>query len=80
MGGVQAALLARAGVTAPASCLDGKTGFFENYFGENLTEEQGNVLLDTETWAFAQTSIKLFPNCRYSHSFDPIGPRTSKTV
>lgn len=69
MGGVQAALLAHAGVTAPASCLDGKTGFFENYFGENLTKEQCNVLLDTETWAFAQTSIKLFPSCRYSHPF-----------
>ncbi|WP_428911722.1 MmgE/PrpD family protein [Niallia sp. Krafla_26] len=69
MGGVQAALLAHAGITAPASCLDGKTGFFRNYLGENLTEEHHSVLLNTETWAFSHTSIKLFPSCRYSHPF-----------
>ncbi|MEH7276611.1 MmgE/PrpD family protein [Neobacillus vireti] len=69
MGGVQAAFLAREGVTAPASCLDGKTGLFLNYFGINLNEKQRSVLLDTETWAFSDTSIKLFPSCRYSHSF-----------
>ncbi|WP_338472322.1 MmgE/PrpD family protein [Niallia sp. XMNu-256] len=69
MGGVQAALLASKGVTAPASCLDGKTGFFKNYLGENLSEAQRNAFLDTGTWAFAHTSIKLFPSCRYSHPF-----------
>ncbi|MBT2737250.1 MmgE/PrpD family protein [Bacillus sp. ISL-7] len=67
MGGVQAALLAREGVTAPASCLDGKTGLFLNYFGKNLNEKQRSVLLNSETWAFSDTSIKLYPSCRYSH-------------
>ncbi|WP_419888249.1 MmgE/PrpD family protein [Neobacillus niacini] len=69
MGGVQAAFLAREGVTAPASCLDGKTGLFPNYFGENLNEKQRGVLLDTVTWAFSDTSIKLYPSCRYSHPY-----------
>ena len=69
MGGVQAAFLAREGVSAPASCLDGKTGLFLNYFGKNLNEKQRSVLLDTETWAFSDTSIKLYPSCRYSHPF-----------
>ncbi|KGM44586.1 MmgE/PrpD family protein [Neobacillus niacini] len=69
MGGVQAAFLAREGVTAPASCLDGKTGLFPNYFGGNLNENQRGVLLDTVTWAFSDTSIKLYPSCRYSHPY-----------
>ncbi len=69
MGGVQAAFLAREGVTAPASSLDGKTGLFRNYFGENLSDGQRKILLDTETWAFSDTSIKLFPSCRYSHPY-----------
>lgn len=69
MGGVQAALLASQGVTAPSSSMDGPTGFFRIYFGQNLAESQQSILLDTETWAFADTSIKLFPSCRYSHPF-----------
>lgn len=69
MGGIQAAFLAREGVSAPTSCMDGKTGLFINYFGENLNEKQRSVLLETETWAFSDTSIKLYPSCRYSHPF-----------
>ncbi|KKK39147.1 hypothetical protein WQ57_05070 [Mesobacillus campisalis] len=69
MGGVQAAFLAKEGVTAPASCLDGKAGLFQNYFGKNLNEKQRGVLLDDETWAFSDTCIKLYPSCRYSHPF-----------
>ena len=69
MGGVQAVLLAREGVTAPASSLDGPTGFFPVYFGENLNEGARNLLLDSESWVFPETSIKLFPSCRYSHPF-----------
>ena len=69
MGGVQAALLAREGVTAPESSLDGATGFFPIYFGKNLTGHQRHILLDSESWVFSDTSIKLFPSCRYSHPF-----------
>lgn len=69
MGGVQAAFLAREGVSAPASCIDGKTGLFINYFGDNLNEKQLSILLKTETWAFSDTSIKLYPSCRYSHPY-----------
>ncbi|MDQ0257121.1 2-methylcitrate dehydratase PrpD [Evansella vedderi] len=69
MGGVQAAFLARGGVTAPLSSLDGKTGLFPIYFGKNLSDTQRNILLNTETWAFSSTSIKLYPSCRYSHSY-----------
>lgn len=69
MGGVQAAFLAREGVTAPASSLDGPTGFFPVYFGNNLAVDQRRLLLDSESWIFSDTSIKLFPSCRYSHPF-----------
>lgn len=69
MGGVQAALLAKEGMTAPASSLDGKTGFFRIYLEKNLDDRQQKQLLDTEHWAFADTSIKLFPSCRYSHPY-----------
>ncbi|WKA56965.1 MmgE/PrpD family protein [Planococcus shenhongbingii] len=69
MGGVQAALLASQGVTAPASSLDGPTGFFPIYFGQNLDVHQREILLDTDSWTFSDTSIKLFPSCRYSHPF-----------
>ncbi|EKN65337.1 hypothetical protein BABA_20681 [Neobacillus bataviensis LMG 21833] len=69
MGGVQAAFLAREGVSAPESSMDGKTGLFRNYFGENLSEDQRKILLDTESWAFSDTAIKLFPSCRYSHPY-----------
>lgn len=69
MGGVQAAFLAREGVTAPSSSLDGPTGFFPVYFGKNLSEGSRKLLLDSESWMFSDTSIKLFPSCRYSHPF-----------
>ncbi len=69
MGGVQAAFLAREGVTAPTSSMDGKTGLFQNYFGKNLNDRQLKILLDSESWAFSDTSIKLLPSCRYSHPY-----------
>lgn len=69
MGGVQAAFLAREGVTAPSSSLDGPTGFFPVYFGKNLSDASRKLLLDSESWTFSDTSIKLFPSCRYSHPF-----------
>ena len=69
MGGVQAALLARQGVTSPATSLDGKTGLFQIYFGKNLNEDQQNIILNAEKWAFVDTSIKLFPSCRFSHPY-----------
>jgi 2-methylcitrate dehydratase PrpD len=69
MGGVQAALLARAGITAPASCLDGEAGLFRIYLGADLDEDRRSSLLRTEPWAYAATQIKLYPCCRYSHPY-----------
>lgn len=69
MGGVQAALLAKEGVTAPYSSLDGKKGFFQIYFGKSLSDYQRNILLHLKKWAFLDTSIKLFPSCRFSHPY-----------
>lgn len=69
MGGVQAALLAREGVSAPESSMDGKTGLFQVYFDKSLSKNERAILLNGESWAFLDTSIKLFPCCRYSHSY-----------
>lgn len=69
LGGVQAALLAKQGVTAPKSTLDGKAGLFQIYFNKNLKDTQRESLLDPNTWAFMNTSIKFFPSCRYSHPY-----------
>lgn len=80
MGGVQAASLAREGVTAPASSLDGKTGLFNIYFGENLSDSQKELLLETNTWAFFDTSIKLYPSCRYSHPYISTALKLGKDV
>lgn len=69
MGGVQAALLASQGVTAPKTSLDGHTGLFEIYLDGNLSAEQRQVLLAPSMLVFQQTAIKFFPTCRYSHPY-----------
>lgn len=69
MGGVQAALLARAGIEGPPTALDGKAGFFQIYFGRQLDVDQTAQLLDPQLSAWADTRFKLWPCCRHSHPY-----------
>lgn len=69
MGGVQAALLARAGVVGPPASLDGLAGFFRLYLGMPLSREQTALLLDDGVEAWPETHIKPWPSCRHSHPF-----------
>lgn len=63
-GGLRAALLARAGFTAPRHSLEGRDGWLVQYGlgavpGRNLKLEYGAGM--------ATTSIKFYPCCRYMH-------------
>jgi 2-methylcitrate dehydratase PrpD len=69
MGGVQAALLARAGVVGPESALDGAAGLFRIYLGAEPDAAQLQTLLDRQAWFFRDTEIKPWPSCRLSHPY-----------
>jgi 2-methylcitrate dehydratase PrpD len=62
--GIRAAQLARAGFTAPETFLEGVNGFLRQY-GEG--EIPGRKLELEFGQGLAQTSIKLYPCCRYTH-------------
>lgn len=68
-GGVQAVLLARAGVLGPSSALDGAAGLFPLYFGRHLDAAQRAGLLDPQAWTWSDTQPKPWPCCRHSHPF-----------
>jgi len=68
-GGLQAALLARAGVTGPAGAMDGAAGLFRLYLAGALSSRQRAMLLDFSTWHALQVDIKPWPSCRLSHPY-----------
>lgn len=68
-GGLQAALLARAGVTGPAGALDGTAGLFRLYLTGALAPRQRAMLLDFSQWHARQVDIKPWPSCRLSHPY-----------
>ncbi len=68
MGGVQAALLARAGVVGPAAALEGNAGVFRIYLADPAPE-QLNWLLEGDDWAWRDTAVKPYPSCRMSHPY-----------
>jgi 2-methylcitrate dehydratase PrpD len=68
-GGLQAALLARAGVTGPAGALDGAAGLFRLYLAGALSSRQRDVLLDFSQWHARDVDIKPWPCCRLSHPY-----------
>lgn len=60
--GVRCALLARAGVTAPARVLEGPNGFISTHLGAQIgSEVDGSI----ERWAFVDPgfALKLYPAC-----------------
>ncbi len=69
MGGVQASLLADAGITGPEQCLDGAAGLFRIYLGMEAGDAQRALLLDTRRWHFEQVELKPWPSCRLSHPY-----------
>jgi 2-methylcitrate dehydratase PrpD len=69
MGGVQAALMARAGMRGPEGALDGAAGLFPVYLGAAPTPSQRDLLLAPEGWHSAAIEIKPWPSCRLSHPY-----------
>lgn len=69
MGGVQACLLARAGVSGPEGAFDGAAGLFRLYLGGPATAAQVEGLLDADAWVFTGTELKPWPCCRLSHPY-----------
>jgi 2-methylcitrate dehydratase PrpD len=69
MGGVQAALLARAGVTGPETALDGAAGMFRIYLGGSPSDALRARLLETPGWTWLATEVKPWPSCRLSHPY-----------
>jgi 2-methylcitrate dehydratase PrpD len=69
MGGIQAALLARAGIVGPRTALDGDAGLFKLYLGGDINPDQTAALLDPQGWVFDATHVKPWPSCRLSHPY-----------
>lgn len=69
MGGVQAALLARAGVSGPETALDGAAGMFRIYLGGDPGAAKRAALLDRPGWCWLATEVKPWPSCRLSHPY-----------
>ena len=68
-GGLQAALLSRAGVTGPEGALDGAASLFRIYMGAQLQPRQREILLDYSKWHSCDVNIKPWPSCRLSHPY-----------
>lgn len=69
MGGVHAALLARAGIVGPETALDGPANFFNLYLNGRPTHQQLEGLLKADGWEWLGTSLKPYPCCRLSHPY-----------
>lgn len=68
-GGLQAALLSRAGLTGPEGALDGDAGLFPIYLGGHLDAVQRAALLDFGHWHSLDVDFKPWPCCRLSHPY-----------
>ncbi|MFJ1255429.1 MmgE/PrpD family protein [Cupriavidus sp. CuC1] len=69
MGGVQAALMAQAGVAGPETALDGRAGLFPLYLGAPLGATATERVLRRGAWAFSATEVKRWPSCRLSQPY-----------
>lgn len=69
MGGVQACLLARAGVRGPDGAFDGAAGLFPVYLGAPATPAQRELLLQSGEWLAEAIELKPWPSCRLSHPY-----------
>lgn len=78
-GGLQAALMARAGVVGPASALDGAAGLFRIYFGAQLARARRRLLTDFSRWQYRDVQTKPWPSCRLSHPYIAVALDARKT-
>jgi 2-methylcitrate dehydratase PrpD len=78
-GGLQAALMARAGVVGPASALDGAAGLFRIYFGAQLARPRRRLLTDFTRWQYRDVQTKPWPSCRLSHPYIAVALDARKT-
>jgi len=67
-GGVQAALMARAGFSGPAEALDGAAGLLRLYLGM-APEDAAAALLQMRGWQALDIDFKPWPCCRISHPY-----------
>jgi 2-methylcitrate dehydratase PrpD len=67
--GIQAAMLARAGILGPSTCFEGTAGLFPVYLDMVPTEEDRQVLLNPEGWNWEGVDFKPWPSCRSSHAY-----------
>ena len=68
-GGVQASLIAAAGLVGPEESLDGAAGLFRIYLGIDADAPRRAALLRPEGWEFEAVQIKPWPCCRLSHPY-----------
>lgn len=68
-GGVQAALLARAGMQGPEGAFDGAAGLFPVYLGAQASDVQRSLLLHETNWETPHIELKPWPCCRLSHPY-----------
>lgn len=68
MAGVQAALLARAGLSGPADPLGGAAGVFHIYLQQDVAAQR-ELLLSRNRWHASDVSFKPWPCCRLSHPY-----------
>ncbi|HKL64078.1 MAG TPA: MmgE/PrpD family protein [Woeseiaceae bacterium] len=72
--GLQAAGLARAGLTGPARAYEGRFGLYRTYLGEDAGDDPDAALaarLDSlgERWEMLEVGIKPYPVCHYNHAY-----------
>jgi len=70
-GGITAATLAAAGLTGPATALEGKFGLFRRFTADD--DAAGRLAASIETlgsvWHLPQVAFKFYPCCHYIHPF-----------
>ncbi len=66
MVGVISAMMAQKGFNGPPAIIEGEDGFLQAYSYNRQYDTRWITDGLGETWAFAKTSIKVYPCCRYS--------------
>lgn len=79
-GGVQAALLARAGIQGPEGALEGDADLFRIYLGVALSDADKHRVLHDPHWHLTDVNIKPWPCCRLSHPYVAVGLLARSTL
>lgn len=70
-GGITAATLSAAGLTGPATALEGKFGLFRRFAGDEEAATRFASSIETlgSVWHLPQAAFKFYPCCHYIHPF-----------